>query len=60
MRLMSSIDLSVNSMCTLQGCVVFGNFLSHKIPEEWQQKSVQANPDHDPSLLVLSKVKTAG
>ena len=53
-----SKDLSVNSMCTLQGCVVFGNFLSHKISENWQQKFVQTNPDHNPSLLVLTKVKT--
>ena len=56
-RQMSSIDLSVNPVCTLQGCVVIGHFLTHNIPEDWQQKPVQANPDHNPSLLVVSKIK---
>ena len=32
---MTSIDLSVNSMCTLQGCVVFVHFFTHKITEDW-------------------------
>ena len=56
---MTSKDLSVNSMCPVQGSVVFGYFLTHKITEDWQQNSVQANPDHNPSLLVLPKIKTA-
>ena len=57
MSLVSSIHLSVNSMCTLQGCVVIEHFSTHNIAEDWQQKPVQANPNYNPPLLVLSKIK---
>ena len=57
MSLVSSIHLSVNSMCTLQGCVVIEHFSTHNIAEDWQQKPVQANPNYNPPLLVVSKIK---